>query len=226
MAKRRKPTLRKHPKDPRRPKRPMGTFFVFLRDNREAAANSPLMNYYKQGMTAKVAGRMWKKAAPDAKDRAVQQAGQDRERYHRAAKQYRPPTKDQWQHIMNHWPKRSRVNYNFFVKEHFGQIWKANPGSKFGFVSRQVANQWAQASEEEKERYTQLFFQDRERYLREVEALWQSLTQDHAKVAGPTESPSQPQPTSQEEHQTSDDEDSSSDGSSSEDSSSDEDNKS
>ncbi len=137
-----------------------------------------------------------------------------------------PPTKDQWQHIMKQWPKRPTTNYLFFVKEHFGQIWKANPGSKFGFVSRQVANQWAQASEVEKERYTQLFFQDRERYRREVEALWQSLTQDHAKVAGPTESPSQPQPTSQEEHQTSDDEDSSSDGSSSEDSSSDEDNKS
>lgn len=180
MARRHRNPKRRRPKDPRRPKRPMNSFFYFYKDNREAAANSPMMKTYMQAMTAKVAGKMWKKADPDAKNRAVQEFGQSREQYRRAAKQYRPPTKEQWQHIMTHWPKRALSNYNFFVREKFRQIWNGTHGAKskrekFGAVSRMVARRWSRLTGEEKEKYDRLSGQDRARRKKEIEDLWATL---------------------------------------------------
>ena len=179
MAKRRRTTKRR-PKDPRRPKRPMNSFFYYLKENRKAAASSPMMKSYMQAMTARVAGKMWKRADPDAKNRAAREAGKSRERYRREAKKYRPPTKEQWQYIMNQWPKRALVNYNFFVRAKFRQIWNGTHGAKsrqdkFGAVSRMVGRNWSRLNEKEKEKYNQLAVQDRARYQKEIQDLWSNL---------------------------------------------------
>ena len=110
-------TLRKLPKDPRRPKQPPTSFGYFLRENQTAALNSPMMRAYRQAMVFKVAGKMWRKCTPEAKNQHNQSARQSNERYKLAMQQYNPPTAEQWEHIQNNWPKRFRVNYNFFVKD-------------------------------------------------------------------------------------------------------------
>ena len=171
---------RKLPKDPRRPKRPMNGFGYFLRDNRAAALNSPMMKFYQQAMVFKVAGKMWRKSTPEVRNKAIQLANQSKEKYNLEAKNYKAPTAEQWQHIVNNWPKRYRVNYNFFVKDLFGNIWKANHSAgthrdRFGAVSRMVAKHWRKLSEKEKESYNERYAQDRHRYQREVNSLWASI---------------------------------------------------
>ena len=133
------------------------------------------MNLLKNAMVAKIAGKMWKRATPEERNQAHAASTHAREKYYREVKQYKSPTAKQWQHIMENWPKRFRVNYNFFVMDHFGKIMRANPGSKFGAVSRLVANQWARLSPTEKEPYNQKYAQDRDRFEKEVNALWASI---------------------------------------------------
>ena len=166
---------RKLPKDPRRPRRPATSFGFFLRDNKDAALNSPMMKAYQQAMVFKVAGKMWRKSTPEVKGQHNQSARQSNERYRQEMGQYKPPTAEQWQHIRNNWPKRYRVNYNFFVMEIFGYIWRANHGARFGDVSRMVAERWRKLSEQEKEPYNKSYAIDRQRYQKEVNDLWASI---------------------------------------------------
>ena len=171
---------RKLPKDPRRPRQPPTSFGYFLRDNQAAALNSPMMRAYRQAMVLKVAGKMWRKSTPEERNQHIQTARQSTERYKRELGQYKPPTAEQWRHIGSNWPKRSRVNYNFFVMDVFGGIWRTNDGAgthgvRFGAVSRMVAERWRRLSEEEKEPYNERYATDRQRYQREVKALWASV---------------------------------------------------
>jgi hypothetical protein len=167
--------LKKKPKDPRCPKRPANSFGFFLRDNQAAALNSPLMRRYRQAMVLKVAGKMWRKSSPEVKKKAIRLASQSKKRYLIQRSKYKPPTAEQWQHIVNNWPKRFRVNYNFFVMDVFRNIWRANHGSGFGDVSRMVAKRWRKMSDKEKKPYNQRYQKDRKRHQREVKALWASI---------------------------------------------------
>ncbi len=165
--------MKKRPRDPRRPKKPAPNFVHFFKENREEFLKHPMMNSLRQAMAAKVAGKMWKKASPDVKSRANAAANQDKLQYTQAAKKYRPPTDEEWQYVLDNWPKKFRTSYNFFVMDWFGKIWRANPGIKFGEVSQMIASRWAQL--EDKTSYYRRYVQDRNRYIREVEALWTSL---------------------------------------------------
>ena len=109
--------MRRLPKDPRRPRGSPTSFGFFLRENQTAALNSPLMRSYRQAMVLKVAGKMWRKSNPEEKSKHIQSARQSNDRYKLQLGQYKPPTAEQWQHIRSNWPKRFRVNYNFFVKD-------------------------------------------------------------------------------------------------------------
>ena len=171
---------RKSPKDPRKPKRPPTSFGYFLRDNQAAALNSPMMRAYRQAMVFKVAGKMWRKSTPEERNQHIQSARQSTERYKLALGLYKPPTAEQLQHIGSNWPKRFRVNYNFFFMDVFGDIWRTKVGAgthgaRFGAASRMVAERWRKLSEEEKEPYNERYATDRQRYQREVNALWASV---------------------------------------------------
>jgi hypothetical protein len=94
--------------------------------------------------------------------------------YNRALSHYKAPTQEQWMYILKNWPKRFRVNYNFFVMARFAKTKRAHPQSGFGSISRMVATQWKNLSDAKK-KYYRKFLVDRKRYYKEVRALWASL---------------------------------------------------
>jgi len=58
-------------------------------------------------------------------------------------------------YILKNWPKRFRVNYNFFVMARFAKTKRAHPQSGFGSISRIVVTQWKNLSDAKKEEVLQ-----------------------------------------------------------------------
>ena len=168
--------LRKRlPRDPRKPKRPMSSFLHFYKANRGVIEKHPRMRFHAQVARSRVAKEMWKKASSKEKRRAMKLYLKSKKAYTKGMKKYKPPTHEQWKYILEHWPKRFRVNYNFFVMDKFAKIMKRDPGSGFGAVSKKVARKWKKLDKAGRKPYNRRFRKDKKRYLKAVQALWASL---------------------------------------------------
>jgi hypothetical protein len=167
--------VKRLPRDPRRPRRPMSSFLYFFKMHHDAIQYHPRMRFHIQKAMAKVAGEMWSKATRKERKRAYHAAKISRKQYIRALRHYKAPTQEQWMYILKNWPKRFRVSYNFFVMDRFAKTKRAHPRSGFGSISRNVATQWKNISKARKKHYYKKFLVDRERYYKEVRALWASL---------------------------------------------------
>lgn len=80
-------------------------------------------------------------------------------------------------------PKRWTSNYLFFCNERRKQIVKDNPEASATEVTVKLGSAWKSLSENEKQRYTQMSLNDKERYQRELE-VYNSKT---GTVEAPTE---------------------------------------
>jgi HMG (high mobility group) box len=175
MAATRTTKVKRLPRDPRKPHKPMSSFLYFYQMHLNSIPYHPRMRFHIQSAMAKVAGEMWSKATKQERKGAYSAARKSQRLYKKALRRYKPPTQEQWMYILKNWPKRFRVNYNFFVMDRFAKTKKAHPRSGFGSISRNVATQWKNLSKKKKKHYYRKFLLDRERYYREVKALWASL---------------------------------------------------
>ena len=166
---------KKMPRDPRKPKRPMNSFMHFYKAKRSEIEKHPRLRFHSQPAKARVAKEMWRKASRKDKKRAMKSYLKSKKAYTKAMKKYTPPTREQWDYIMENWPKRFRVNYNFYVMDKFAKVKKANPGSGFGAISRKVARKWKKLSQAGRKPYNKRFRKDMKRYLKAVDALWASI---------------------------------------------------
>merc|ERR1711988_1977111 len=76
----------KKAKDPNAPKRPMGAYFLFMNDHRDATkAENPEM---KIGEIAKILGQKWANLEKEEKEKYEEQAKQAKAKYEEAKKKY------------------------------------------------------------------------------------------------------------------------------------------
>merc|ERR1712004_967527 len=86
MGKEKKEKKGKKAKDPNAPKRPMGAYFLFMNDHRDATkAENPEM---KIGEIAKILGQKWANLEKEEKEKYEEKAKEAKAKYEEAKKKY------------------------------------------------------------------------------------------------------------------------------------------
>lgn len=143
-------------RDPARPKRAMTPFLYFACAKRkELKENGEKMTLPEQSRRI---AEMWK--IVEDKSSYEADASVDRARYDQEMKAYVPPMKI----------KRPRSSYAFFMKDVRARIAEAAPNKTPRELMSDIAAAWRMISEEEKNHYTQMATNDKERYKEEKSA--------------------------------------------------------
>jgi len=140
-------------KDPNAPKRPRTAYIFFCNDKRpkvrEANPNMRMTEVTNE------LGKMWKNLKESKRQKYLEQAQKDRERYTSEMNQYKPKG-----------PKKALTAYFFFCMEKRHEVKKANPEMKVTDISKELGRMWKEdfsddisrkkwidASEKDKQRY-------------------------------------------------------------------------
>tara|TARA_B100000424_G_C22872920_1_gene464862 strand:- start:252 stop:716 length:465 start_codon:yes stop_codon:yes gene_type:complete len=144
----------KKSRDPNRPKRPLTAFMRFSKSKRQELK----LKYPDKSMTdlSKLIGVAWK-AADDLEKRPFQEsAASDHELYRKEIEKYNKRK-----------PKRPRTAYAFFMQTERSKVAKKYPEKNPRELMQYIALAWKQLSKEEKQTYTDMAVEDRQRWTNE-----------------------------------------------------------
>jgi len=167
-------------KDSNKPKRAMSSFMFFANEKRQGLRlEHPELKITEIG---KELGRLWKDLADEEKKRYIEQATQDKARYHHAMSTYvksvsdsdsddgprrkrrkKKKVKDPLK------PKRAMSSFMYFANEQRQAVRDKYPDIKITEIGKRLSEMWKLLTAEEKQRYIDLADKDKARYNSEME---------------------------------------------------------
>ena len=156
-------------KDPFRPKRPVTAFIRFYLNNRDfILKQNRYLNLIKQNKMVQIASQYWRgsDSMENEKDVARAQTDQEEAKYRQIMSKYQAPSQAELKRRLQEMPKRFRVNWNFYVQDHFGEHYVKM--RSFGGVIKVLATNWRSLSKGQKRPYNVKSRQDRKRYEKEM----------------------------------------------------------
>ncbi len=153
-------------RDPNKPKPYLNSYLLFFMDARPSILEkSPKMSFSKVG---KEVGRRWRALPASAKQKYVDRANVGKKRYQSRLAHYDAPSQEELFEMFGVRPKRFITPYGYYMKKNYGKILRRNPSLDFDVLSRRLAKQWGDLSEEERMPYIERFVLDWRRWKREM----------------------------------------------------------
>jgi hypothetical protein len=154
------------------PRRQRTAFMIYSEHKREEVLEDhPHFVDNEEGLKRMIV-RAWAHLDNDQKNRFVEEANKEKDRYESELKNLPVPMyrnkrprvrKDRRK------PKKVLTPYMFYVKENRPRVLRDNPNMTFLEVMREVGVRWGMLSEEEKEPYKERSLEDKRRFLEETE---------------------------------------------------------
>jgi hypothetical protein len=143
--------------DPNKPKRPLTAFMRYSASRRSVIRkeNSALSMID----ISKIIGEEWRGLSDDAKRPFHDAAEVDHEKYKIAKSAYDASK-----------PKRPRTAYAFYMKENRAKIAEEHPNESPRDLMKYIAESWKNCGASEKEKYTKMAEEDRDRWSRDRSA--------------------------------------------------------
>ena len=158
-------------KDPNAPKRPLCGFMCFSNDERVKVRE--VMPNAGVGDLGKELGKRWGEASAEVRQKYNEIAVQDKERFVREKSEYAMnPYSRQWKGGQRakkdpNAPKRNVPGFMWFSNEERHKVRDLNPGMRVGDVAKELSRRWALCDPENKARFEQMAFNDKQRYEKE-----------------------------------------------------------
>jgi len=166
---------KKDGKDPNKPKRPIGPYMCFVKEERATVTErNPTLPF---GQIGKILGEQWRNMSEADKAPYVAMATQDKDRHTEEMKGYVPPppkmddgkrgrgrkNKDPNK------PKKALSAYTCFVKEERPKLTAANPSLTFGQVGKALGEKWNNLPEKTRAKYQKIAENDKARHMAEMQ---------------------------------------------------------
>jgi len=173
LVKRRRRTIKK---DPKAPKKALSAFVFFGQHMRpKLLKDKPNLTFIEVGAEL---GRLWQNLSDTAKKPYDKQAAQDKERFDRESANYTPDPEFLKQQALAKTkrlkkdpakPKRSRSGYLVFCDNHRPALQKKHADKKMTEIAGMLAEMWSKASNKEKEKCESVAAKEKQAYLKEME---------------------------------------------------------
>ena len=149
-------------RDPDAPKRALSAFMFFAKENREALRVENGLEKKNIGAVGKILGAAWQEMDEAAREPYVQMSTDDKKRYQEEMEAYK-----------NSKPQKIRKPisaYMFYVKQVRSKLTQSYPDESFQEIGKRLGTGWHALTETQKQPFTDLASEDKERYQREVAA--------------------------------------------------------
>lgn len=150
------------------PKRPIGPFFIYMKENREhIKRDNPEATFTE---IPKIGAAEWAALKPNVSAKYVAMAEKDRQRYATEMASYVPDPEDKKKKRKKkdpNAPKRPSVAYIFYVKSRLDSIKKAHPDYKMTEVMTNIGAEWRGLDARAKRPFEDLAAKDKVRYTNE-----------------------------------------------------------
>lgn len=151
------------------PKRPIGPFFIYMKENREHIKRDHPEATFTE--IPKIGAKEWASLKPAVTAKYVALAEKDRLRYANEMASYVPDPEDKKKKRKKkdvNAPKRSSTAYIMYVKSRLDQVQKAHPDYKMTEVMTALGAEWRGLDARTKRPYEELAAKDKIRYNNEM----------------------------------------------------------
>lgn len=151
------------------PKRPIGPFFIYMKENRARIIREHPEASFTQ--IPKIASDEWKSLKPAVTSKYVAMAEKDKQRYTNEMKTYVPDPEDKKKKRKKkdpNAPKRPSSAYIMYVKSRLEQVKKAHPDFKMTQVMTTLGSEWKALDARGKRSFEDIAAKDKIRYNNEM----------------------------------------------------------
>jgi len=161
---------KKKSRDPYRPKRPIGAFFLFSATHR-ADIKKANPDIIKAGDIAKALGKEWREASTKTRAPFEKKAKKATEKYKKAMEKYKKKLAKEAA------PKRPASAFFLYLASRRAAIIKANPGFAVTEVAKALGQEWREASAKTKAPFEKKATAAKDKYAK-AKAKWDKKQQE------------------------------------------------
>ena len=135
-------------KDPKRPKRPLNSYFLYYLDTRKEIVKN--LGNPSIGDVAKACSQEWREYPNQGRMSYQARANEGLIKYRRRMRSYRAPSQEQLEALYGIRPRAVIGPYAYFVKREYNIVMRRFPSYNLADISRYLAKTWAGMTEEER----------------------------------------------------------------------------